>query len=120
MGALVYFVFIPITILLVPRHTRLPENNRTLKGVRLAVTSFFVSLSLFLLGPFLIGGTIDTISDPKNSPESMIIAPIFLIFIVFVYIMIGPITFAFTCFIPAIADAINWPIEQLIKHGNKS
>lgn len=77
------------------------EPNRTLRSISYAVLGIPVYVAALVTSLSL-----SVLSDPNNSPESMIIAPLFLLIPLVSWGMAGPFIFVFTRSTPPFAYAV--------------
>jgi hypothetical protein len=117
---LINFVFVLLAVLLTPRdHQRSADSKLTGHATRLLITAFFVELIPTLIELGIIWISNFGLSDPKNSPESMILAPGFVGVMLLTAVVVGPVTFFLIPQALPVASAINWPIDFMLSRANR-
>jgi|GEM_PF-1808705 len=114
--ALIYLGVWLLALLFSPRGKNAGSHSiSSPRTKRILITAFFIEPVLAFLVAWLTGSTYSVFLDPKNSPESMIIAGTAVAALTAtVCFTMGPITYILTRYAVLIAAALNTPFDRVL------
>ncbi len=110
-----YLSALLLTLNFAPRNSMQTERTRrSARALRILITAFLLELFPPYLALSQMVQAYAGLTDPRNSPESSIFSFIFVSFITWIAITVGPVNYVLMRYAPMLAVIINWPLDVML------